>query len=463
MLADPLRPARHVATAAPAASAGPSRGMIGGHRAGVRTMDVGAAYDGSGESGGTAAGVAAPAKASAAAKRRSLAARLIGRLLEGYGGPPVRVVLWSGEEVAVSDEPPLATVRLRDRRVLLELLCDPDLAFGDAYSAGRIDVEGDLARFLESVFASAHAKRRRGLPWPALPRLSWLRDPIEEAKRNIHHHYDVGNDFYRLWLDERLVYTCAYFPDPAASLEDAQLAKMDHVCRKLALRPGEDVVEAGCGWGSLALHMAERYGVRVRAYNLSSAQIAHARQEARRRGLEGRVSFVEDDYRNITGRYDAFVSVGMLEHVGRRHYPTLGRVIARALKPDGRGLLHSIGRARPQRMNRWLVRRIFPGAYIPSLKEMMDVCEAGNLAVLDVENLRLHYARTLEHWLERLERAAERIRAAYDERLVRAYRLYLASSMAAFRTGSCHLYQVVFSRAGNNRIPWTRAHVYGAD
>ncbi len=427
----------------------------------MKAMDLGAACNG--ETRESAAGAAAHPKAARTTKRRSVASRLIGRLLDAYGGPPVRVVLWSGEEVAASERPPLATVRLRDRRVLLELLWDPDLAFGDAYSEGRIEVEGDLARFLESVFCSARAGRRRGLPWPGLPRLSWLADPIEEARRNIHHHYDVGNDFYRLWLDERLVYTCAYFPDPAAGLEQAQLAKMDHVCRKLALRPGEEVVEAGCGWGSLALHMAERYGVRVRAYNLSSAQIVHAREEARRRGLEAQVSFVEDDYRNITGRYDAFVSVGMLEHVGRDQYAALGRVIARALKPEGRGLLHSIGRARPQRMNRWLVRRIFPGAYIPSLKEMMDVFEPENLAVLDVENLRLHYARTLEHWLERLERAAARIRAAYDERLVRAYRLYLASSIAAFRTGSCHLYQIVFSRAGNDRIPWTRAHVYGAD
>jgi len=389
--------------------------------------------------------------------------RLLARILEAYGRPPIRVVLWNGEEIAPPGGRAVSTVRLHDRRLLFELLADPDLAFGDGYSEGRIEVEGNLVEFLQAVFEASDGHGRRKRPWTSLGRsfsLSALRDPIQEARRNIHHHYDVGNDFYELWLDERLVYTCAYFPDPAMGLEEAQLAKMDHICRKLALSPGEEVVEAGCGWGSLALHMAEKYGVRVHAYNLSSAQIAYARQQAKRRGLEDRVRFIEDDYRNIRGRYDAFVSVGMLEHVGLAHYRVLGRVIERSLKPEGRGLLHSIGRARPQPMNRWLVRRIFPGSYIPSLKEILEVLEPENFAVLDVENLRLHYARTLEHWLERLERAADRIRASYDERLLRAYRLYLASSIAAFRTGSCQLYQVLFSRAGNPRIPWTRARVY---
>src|SRR6185295_4327164 len=214
---------------------------------------------------------------------------------------------------------------------------------------------------------------------------------------NVHGHYDLGNDFYRLWLDREMVYTCAYFPTPEVSLEAAQIHKMDLVCRKLHLRPGDRVVEAGCGWGALALHMAAHYGVTVRAFNLSSEQITYARDRAAREGLAARAEFIEDDYRNVTGTCDAFVSVGMLEHVGFSELSSLGAVIDRSLGAHGRGLLHFIGRNRPMPLNAWIRKRIFPGAYPPALAEVFDnVLGPWNLSVLDVENLRLHYARTLD-------------------------------------------------------------------
>jgi cyclopropane-fatty-acyl-phospholipid synthase len=259
-----------------------------------------------------------------------------------------------------------------------------------------------------------------------------------------------------MWLDERMQYTCAFFPSPEASLEQAQLAKLERVSRKLALRPGERVIEAGCGWGGLALHMAEHHGVRVRAFNISEEQIAFAREQAARRGLEDRVEFVLDDYRSIQGECDVFVSVGMLEHVGPRYFPVLSQVIDRVLVPGGRGLVHSIGRARRQHMNVWMERNIFPGAYIPSLKEMMAVFEPCRFAVLDVENLRRHYAKTLEHWLARFEKSVPEIESRYGPEFIRMWRLYLVSSIASFRNGSCQLFQVVFSREGNDSIPWSR-------
>jgi cyclopropane-fatty-acyl-phospholipid synthase len=172
------------------------------------------------------------------------------------------------------------------------------------------------------------------------------------------------------------------------------------------------------------------------------------------------VKFIEDDYRNIAGTYDVFVSVGMLEHVGPKHYEEFGRLIGRCLKSSGRGLIHSIGRSRPRVTNAWLRRRIFPDGYTPSLKEMMDIFEPNGFAVLDVENLRLHYAKTLEHWLARFEESADRVADMFDEEFVRAWRLYLAGSVAAFRASSMHLYQVVFAPAGNNDVPWTRADIY---
>jgi cyclopropane-fatty-acyl-phospholipid synthase len=294
-------------------------------------------------------------------------------------------------------------------------------------------------------------------------RLSRARsNTLDRSRDNVHHHYDIGNAFYELWLGDTMAYTCAYYPTPAADLETAQIAKMDHVCRKLRLRAGESVVEAGCGWGSLALHMARHYGVKVRAFNISREQIAYARERAVRAGLDGRVEYVEDDYRNITGRYDAFVSVGMLEHVGVADYRELGRIARDAIGPLGRGLIHSIGRNRPKPLNPWIVKRIFPGAYPPSIREMMQIFEPWNLSVLDVENIRLHYARTLEHWLERYEAACDRVREMFDERFVRMWRLYLAGSTASFRVGELQLFQVVFAPSSNNEIPWSRAHVYGA-
>ncbi|MGH8326201.1 MAG: class I SAM-dependent methyltransferase, partial [Steroidobacteraceae bacterium] len=260
---------------------------------------------------------------------------------------------------------------------------------------------------------------------------------------------------------ETMAYTCAYFPTPTATLEEAQTAKMDHVCRKLRLRAGESVVEAGFGWGTLALHMAKRYGVKVRAFNISHEQVRFARERAQAEGLDRQVEYVEDDYRNITGRYDAFVSVGMLEHVGVDNYRALGGVARRALGSSGRGLIHSIGRNAPARVHPWIERRIFPGGYPPSLAQMMRIFEPWDFSILDVENLRLHYARTLTHWLGRFEANADRVRHMFDEKFVRMWRLYLAGSIAAFNTGTMQLFQVVFAPRENNDVPLTRAHLYG--
>jgi cyclopropane-fatty-acyl-phospholipid synthase len=409
------------------------------------------------------AATASPAAGSRAVVRRP-AARvssperwLLRTFLRAMGDPAIRIALWNGDSVCTADAAPAGTVLINDRRTLLRLVYQPELEFGEAYTDGRIQVDGDLVGLLEAVYRA-----------PVRPWAEWLlrRAPrprantLKGSRANIHSHYDLGNDFYRLWLDERMVYTCAYFPTPTASLEDAQVAKMDLVSRKVGLRPGERIIEAGCGWGALAMHMARHYGVSVRAFNISHEQIAWAREQARKDGLSDRVEFVEDDYRNVSGQYDAFVSVGMLEHVGAQHYRELGRVINRCLPVHGRGLIHTIGRNRPLPFNAWTERRIFPGAYPPTLREMMTILEPYGFSVLDVENLRLHYATTLQHWLARFEGAAERVAAMFDERFVRAWRLYLAGSVAAFATGSLQLFQVSFARAQDNAIPWTRAHLY---
>ena len=387
---------------------------------------------------------------------------LLRKVYESAGRPPICLILKGGGEVSPSDAVPVANVIFSDRGTLMRLILDPEMGFGEAYMQGRLEVEGDLVALLEAAYQSlSESGRRRWFSrllsrWTALTQSNSLR----ASRKNIHHHYDLNTDFYRLWLDPELVYTCAYFPTASATLEEAQAAKLDYVCRKLQLQPGERVVEAGCGWGALALHMASRYGVTVQAFNISHEQILFARRRAKELGLNRRVEFIEDDYRNISGECDAFVSVGMLEHVGLERYKEVGSVIHRSLTKSGRGLLHFIGRNRPQPLSAWTRKRIFPGAHMPSVREAMEVLEPWDFSVLDIENLRSHYAKTLENWLERFEKSAERVSEMFGPEFVRAWRLYLAGSVAGFRVGTLQLFQVVFARRACQRIPGTRAHLY---
>ncbi len=388
--------------------------------------------------------------------------RLICKSMARLGNPPITMVIGNNGAAYSPREKSIGTIVIRDQKTLLRFVVHPELYFGDAYSEGKIEVEGDLIEVLKCTYRSMSktppgglldASRKKIINRPRLNTLSG-------SRKNIHDHYDIGNDFYRLWLDDRMQYTCAYFPEPSTTLEEAQIAKMEHVCRKLMLKPGETVAEAGCGWGTLALHMAKHYGVKVKAYNISHEQIKSARERAKAEGLDHAVEYIEDDYRNMSGTFDAFVSIGMLEHVGARYYQELGQVIGRSLKEEGRGLIHSIGRNRAEPINAWIEQRIFPGSYPPTLREMMEVFEPSGFSILDVENLRLHYARTLEHWLERFEQSKDRIGTMFDEKFIRMWRLYLSGSIAGFAAGTLQLFQVVFARPQMNDVPWTRAHLY---
>jgi cyclopropane-fatty-acyl-phospholipid synthase len=385
------------------------------------------------------------------------------RILKATGQAPIRLVVKGGADVSPPGISPVATVVLEDRNTLTRLLRDPEVSFGDAYMDGKIEVEGDFVRFLEEVYRAMENAPAAG-KWYSRLASKWLDfwqdNSPTGSRKNIHRHYDLGNDFYKLWLDEQMLYTCAYFPTPSSTLEQAQIAKMDHVCRKLRLQPGETVVEAGCGWGALALHMAREYGVSVKAYNVSHEQIAFARERARAEGLGDRVEYIEDDYRAISGKFDVFVSVGMLEHVGLDHYQEFSEIIHRSIGDDGRGLLHFIGRNCPAVYSRWMRKQIFPGAHIPSLRSALKILEPESYSVLDVENLRMHYAKTLEHWLERFESSRQQVTAMYDSRFVRAWRLYLAGSIAAFRVGDLQLFQILFTGSQREPIFWTRDPLY---
>ncbi len=389
------------------------------------------------------------------------------KMLEFSGYPQITIQLWDDSVITSqsTDDKSKSTVRFNHRSALRNVARQNEIGFGDAYCDGDVQVDGDLVEFLCEMFScTRRAKKEASMSARLLKTLTMKKARVNTlggSKSNIHHHYDLGNEFYSLWLDqEAMQYTCAYFPTEDMSIETAQVAKMDHVCRKLELKPGQTVVEAGCGWGGLALHMAKNYGVSVKAYNISHEQIAYATERAKQLGITDRVEYIEDDYRNVDGEFDVFVSVGMLEHVGHQNYSVLGSVVDRCLAKNGRALIHSIGRNVSQLMSAWIEKRIFPGAYPPTIREMMDILEPYNFSVLDIENLRLHYAETLRHWLHRYNQHEKAVLNMFDERFVRAWRLYLSGSIAAFEVGALQLFQMVFARGEDNSIPMSREHQY---
>ena len=390
---------------------------------------------------------------------------LVHKVMVSLGSPEIFIVLPDGATTYLTADQPDVGMVICNRKSLWRFITNPRLYFGEEFAKGNIQIEGDLVEFIMAAYKhrpQLHEKSHMGRAISKARRYQ-RNNSIGNARSNIQHHYDVGNDFFKLWLDKDLVYTCAYFPEPDVTLEQAQFAKLDYVCRKLRLQSGETVVEAGCGWGALALHMAKYFGVKVKAYNISHQQIVEANARVNKLGLQDQVEFIEDDYRNITGCYDAFVSVGMLEHVGKSCYQSFGEVIDRCLAEKGRGLIHSIGQNEADPMDPWALKHIFPGAYLPTLREMMDALEPYGFAVLDVENLRLHYAQTLRHWLKRFDNHEAEIRNMYDDNFVRTWRLYLAGAIANFSLGDTDLFQVVFTHPANNEIPLTRAYLYSDD
>ncbi|OGN42745.1 MAG: SAM-dependent methyltransferase [Caulobacterales bacterium RIFCSPHIGHO2_01_FULL_70_19] len=386
--------------------------------------------------------------------------RLISRV---YRTRPIRVRLPGGREIvsAAPGEPEL-TLALRDLRTVARIAANPELALGEAWVDGGLAVEGgDIYAFLDLTASELVGRPRRG------PGAGWrLRRLLEQsndrlrARRNVHHHYDLTVDLYRLFLDEDLQYSCAFFEHPGQSLDEAQAAKKRRIARKLLLRPGDRVLDIGCGWGGLGLTLAEA-GARVTGVTLSTEQHRLANERAAARGLADRAGFRLQDYRDLDERFDRIVSVGMFEHVGVPNYQAYFDTVARLLEDDGVALIHSIGRKDgPSRTQPWIRKYIFPGGYIPALSEVLPAIERSGLWVTDVEILRLHYADTLRAWRERfLARRAEAA-ALYDERFCRLWEFYLASSEVAFRRLGHMVFQIQLAKRPT-AAPLTRDYLCG--
>jgi len=369
------------------------------------------------------------------------------------------VGLWNGDRKVFGAGEPDFSIAFRTQRALRRSLKSGFLGFGESYMAGEIDVEGNWDRFF--ALAMSSSLEHVVLPIGSLVRFLLVRlrtrDTKHRSRANIVRHYDLGNDFYKLWLDESLTYSCAYFRSPDDALETAQAAKLDLICRKLRLQPGQTLLDVGCGWGSLLIHAVRRYDVQGVGCTLSENQARLAAQRVREAGLEKQVEIRLQDYRDVAETFDRWVSVGMAEHVGKAFLPRFIEHISRRLRPGGVGLLHFIGKDRTGFGDPWTLTYIFPGGYLPSLPETLRLMGRHDLRTVDVENLRPHYALTLDRWHDRFERHVEEIRTMYDDRFVRMWRLFLVSSAAGFRYGNTRVFQILFSNGPTDELPLIRS------
>jgi cyclopropane-fatty-acyl-phospholipid synthase len=378
----------------------------------------------------------------------------------------LRVTTVAGNSFSVGDGTgPAPAVRFASRAAEFGILIDPELRFGEAFMNGTLIVEkGSIADVLALVMSQASALRPPRWAWPQwlaryLARRLRQLNPRKRARRNVAHHYDLDGRLYALFLDADRQYSCAYFESPDQSLDDAQLAKRRHIAAKLLLSPGHRVLDIGSGWGGLALYLAEMCGTRVEGVTLSREQFTVSRARAHEKGITDKVDFRLADYRDVTGRFDRIVSVGMFEHVGVNFYDVFFRKCAKLLADDGVMLLHSIGRAEgPGYTNPFIRKYIFPGGYIPALSEVLPAIERSGLLLTDIEILRLHYAETLKAWRERFLARREEAERLYDARFCRMWEFYLSSAEMAFREQGMMVFQAQLTRR-QGVVPITRDYI----
>lgn len=387
------------------------------------------------------------------------------KLFEQVRGGSFAVTYKNGAIERYGNDEPQFTVRFNDDNVLGLISDDLPTSFGEAYMDGRVDVEGDLADLLSLALRSdlmSVTQKAQGFGGAALRAASKLRS-LKHDKENIAHHYDLGNDFFRLWLDESATYSCAYFRNASDTLNEAQRQKIDHSLKKLRLQPNENLLDIGCGWGSLVISAAEHYDAKATGITLSEEQHTGANAAIEERGLRDKAHVRLADYSAIPEegkQFDKIVSIGMIEHVGKENLAGFVQTVEKLLKPGGLALLHLITAVKEGPVDHWIEKYIFPGGYIPTLPEIITHLAARDFRIWDVENLAPHYRLTLDCWSERFERVVPVVLEKFDERFVRMWRLYLRASSAAFREGTVEVHQILVSRGRPADLPLTREDIY---
>ena len=370
------------------------------------------------------------------------------------------VKFWDGDEVKVGENEPLFKIILKKPIPKKDILTSTTLAFGEAYMNGDLEVEGDFSLMLNTVLKY---KDKFTTDFKGLPKIFSNLTSTKKQKEEVTYHYDIGNDFYKLWLDDTLSYSCAYFKNENESLGEAQLNKIHHLLKKLNLREGITLLDIGCGWGALLIEAAKLYKIKGLGITLSEEQFKAFKERIEKENLQDYLQVKLMDYRELEKSgllFDRVVSVGMLEHVGRSNYDLFMKCVSKVLKKEGVFVLHYISGLYESEGDAWIKKYIFPGGVIPTLREIISLSADYKFYTVDVESLRMHYYKTLIKWAENFEKNTDKVREMYDEKFVRMWRMYLYSCAACFYTGVIDLHQIVFTKGVNNFLPLTREYLY---
>ena len=370
------------------------------------------------------------------------------------------VKFWDGDEVKVGENEPLFKIILKKPIPKKDILKSTTLAFGEAYMNGDLEVEGDFLLMLNTVLKY---KEKFTTDFRGLPKIFSNLTSRKKQKEEVTYHYDIGNDFYKLWLDDTLSYSCAYFKNENESLGEAQLNKIHHLLKKLNLSEGMTLLDIGCGWGALLIEAAKLYKIKGLGITLSEEQYRAFKEKIEKENLQDYLQVKLMDYRELEKSgllFDRVVSVGMLEHVGRSNYDLFMKCVSKVLKKEGVFVLHYISGLYESEGDAWIRKYIFPGGVIPTLREIISLSADYRFYTVDVESLRMHYYKTLIKWAENFEKNTDKVREMFDEKFVRMWRMYLYSCAACFYTGVIDLHQIVFTKGVNNTLPLTREYLY---
>ena len=375
---------------------------------------------------------------------------------------PIDVEFWDGEQVSYGEGEPIAKIILHDVIPIKDIMAHASLTFGEAYMDGKIDIQGGLQKLVTTIYQSKDSFMNNSKFSKFIPKHAHTE---KVSKQDVQSHYDIGNDFYEMWLDPTLTYSCAYFASEEDSLETAQWNKVRHILNKLHAQEGETLLDIGCGWGTLIFTAAKEYHLEATGVTLSQEQYDYVSQKIIDEGLEGRVHVYLKDYRELTETYDHVTSVGMFEHVGKENLATYFEQVNARLVDNGTALIHGItGQHDGAGVDAWINKYIFPGGYIPNIAENVNHIMQASLQIDDIEPLRRHYQRTLEMWTKNFHDVEESVIAKYGERFYRMWDLYLQACASSFESGNIDVVQYLLTKgASATNLPMTRAYIYQAD
>ncbi|MBU3074930.1 cyclopropane-fatty-acyl-phospholipid synthase family protein [Clostridium estertheticum] len=380
-------------------------------------------------------------------------------LLKSMFSDPFEIRFWDGDEEKYGEGESKFKIILNEPIPKGDIINNPSIALGEGYMTKKLEVVGSVQSVIESLYNNKESFLKKSAKYQHL--IKKIKNSIKRSKDNIEFHYDIGNDFYKLWLDDTMSYSCGYFKNDTDSLYQAQINKINHILKKLNLKEGQTLLDIGCGWGELIITAAKQYKVKAIGITLSEEQFEKVNERIKAEGLEDLVEVKLEDYRELKNlKFDRIVSIGMLEHVGLDNLSEYFHVVNSLLNDKGLSLVHCITGINEGGTNTWIDKYIFPGGHVPAIKTIISDIAEQEFELIDIESLRRHYGKTLEHWAENFENALPIISKSKDETFIRMWRLYLNSCAASFNCGNINLHQILFAKGVNNDLPLTREYLY---